>query len=114
LVVTWTSLNQDGDGAGVFARRFGPDGSPLEDEFQVNVYTVNSQVARDAAADGAGDFVVTWSSYGQDGDAYGAYGRRYLESEDVPVLSPWGLVALSLLLLAAGIAAIIRRRAGYR
>ena len=36
FVVVWQSALQDGSGAGVFGRRFDPDGSPLGVEFQVN------------------------------------------------------------------------------
>jgi hypothetical protein len=35
------------------------------------------------AADDAGDFVVVWTSSGQDGSNYGVFGQRY--SQIVPV-----------------------------
>jgi hypothetical protein len=34
-------------------------------------------------ADSAGNFVVVWSSFGQDGSNYGVFGQRY--SQIVPV-----------------------------
>src|SRR5687767_1804781 len=41
FVVVWSAW--DGDSIGVFARRFGPDGAPLTDEFLVNTTTVDPQ-----------------------------------------------------------------------
>jgi hypothetical protein len=50
-------------------------------EFQVNTYTTGIQFGRRAgsvARAPGGEFVVVWSSgAGQDGSAYGAFGRRY-------------------------------------
>jgi hypothetical protein len=51
---------------------FKPSGS----EFRVNTYTPNQQRTffespQSIAMDADGDFVVTWSSYGQDGSGYG-------------------------------------------
>src|SRR5262245_66566933 len=42
FVVTWMSLSQDGDGNGLFARRFNSDGLPQGVEVQVNTNTVNN------------------------------------------------------------------------
>jgi len=46
-------------------------------EFRVNEYTARSQRASTIAMDAAGDFIVTWSSNGQDGSGYGIYAQRY-------------------------------------
>jgi hypothetical protein len=46
-------------------------------EFRVNTATANKQLFPSVAMDNDGDFVVTWSSYGQDGHRYGVYARRY-------------------------------------
>jgi hypothetical protein len=77
FVVTWQSLLQDGYGVGVFARRFAAAGVPLGAEFQVNVYTTNYQSFPSIAADNDGDFVVAWSSDGQDGSDKGIFARRF-------------------------------------
>jgi hypothetical protein len=114
MIVAWASQYQDGDNMGVFARRFDPTSAPLEDEFQVNVYTTNMQISEDVGMDDSGDFVVIWESYGQDGDAYGEFGRRYIGFADVPTLSQWGLIALLLLVLTAGTLIVFRRRARSR
>ncbi len=94
FVVTWT--NYRGGDADVYARRFDSRGelagvddvgnvvfkSDATDAFQVNEYTDNQQKWSDVAMDLEGDFVVTWSSYGQEdngqlGRGYGVYARQY-------------------------------------
>ena len=51
--------------------------SPAGPEFQVNTYTTNSQAGSCIAADRTGDFIVAWSSFGQDGSGLGVFGRRF-------------------------------------
>jgi VCBS repeat-containing protein len=76
-VVTWSSDNQDGSGAGVYAQRYNADGVAQGGEFRVNTTTANDQYLPAVAMDAAGDFVVTWWSYGQDGSLAGVYAQRY-------------------------------------
>ncbi len=45
--------------------------------FSVNTYTPGDQDSPSTAMDADGNFVVAWSSYGQDGDGYGVYAQRY-------------------------------------
>ena len=80
-VVVWASFPfndapQDGDGAGIFAQMYDAAGLPLGGEFQVNTSTAGNQQfpAVDAGNDG---FVVTWQSFGTDGDGQGVYAQRY-------------------------------------
>ncbi|HYT89926.1 MAG TPA: hypothetical protein VEL76_14565, partial [Gemmataceae bacterium] len=77
FVVVWVSNNQDGDKAGVYGQRYSANGTALGGEFQANTYTTGDQNSPALAMDAAGDFVVTWSSNGQDGRGWGVYGRRY-------------------------------------
>jgi hypothetical protein len=49
-------------------------------EFQVNTYTTSFQSAPSIASDAAGNFMVVWASYGQDGSGTGVYARQYLPS----------------------------------
>jgi hypothetical protein len=80
FVVVWQSDVQDGSGTGVFAQRYAVSGAPLGPEFRVNTTTADAQSLPRAAADAAGDFVVVWASYLQDGSNLGVYGQRYLGS----------------------------------
>ncbi len=43
----------------------------------VNSYTTNSQVAAAVGRQSDGSFIVVWNSYGQDGDRWGVFARRY-------------------------------------
>ncbi|MFO1432156.1 MAG: hypothetical protein U1F76_18760 [Candidatus Competibacteraceae bacterium] len=77
FVITWTSLEHDGDGEGVYAQRYNAAGVPQGPEFQVNTYTIDAQLDAAVAMDATGDFVVVWESDGQDGDREGIYAQRY-------------------------------------
>jgi len=46
-------------------------------EFQVNTRTTYDQKNADIAMESGGDFVVVWSSYGQDGSSNGVFGQRF-------------------------------------
>ena len=46
-------------------------------EFQVNTVTVNDQEQAAVAADSDGDFVIVWSSLGQDGSSWGVFAKRF-------------------------------------
>ena len=80
FVVVWTSGGQDGSNYGVFGQRYDSVGIPFGGEFQVNTYTTNAQREAAVAADGAGNFVVSWLSYGQDGSNWGVFGQRFHSS----------------------------------
>jgi Ca2+-binding RTX toxin-like protein/fructose-1,6-bisphosphatase len=87
FVVTWTSDVGDGDGTGVFVRRFNsagvaqpidpPTGPASTSDVRVNTTTDLSQRFSNVAIAPDGSFVVTWSSVLQDGDGYGVYAQRF-------------------------------------
>jgi hypothetical protein len=77
FVVAWESFGQDGDRHGIFARRYDASGAALGSDFQVNTYITSDQLDSAAAADAAGNFVVVWHSYGQDGQGWGVFARRF-------------------------------------
>lgn len=78
FVIAWTSEGQDGDGYGVYARRFDADGIPQGNEFQVSYYTTGNQSYPAVAMDPNGRFAITWhSDYGADQSGYGIYARLY-------------------------------------
>jgi hypothetical protein len=78
FVVAWQSWWQDGNGWGIFARRFDNAGNPLDPaEFQVNTHTTEGQYFPSIDITGSGDFVVAWQSRGQDGSELGTFARRY-------------------------------------
>jgi hypothetical protein len=98
FMILWNSMDQDGDGNGVYARRFDSNGTqivpggcgsalpgctPATGEFQVNSQTAGEQDWPQAVIDTDGDFVITWQSgdyytpVGPDGSYIGVYARRY-------------------------------------
>jgi hypothetical protein len=76
-VVVWDSDGQDGSGSGVYAQLYDNTGSPLGSEFQVNSYTISNQILSSVSRNGSGEFVVLWTSEGQDGWAFGIFGQRF-------------------------------------
>jgi hypothetical protein len=74
----WDSNEQDGSGRGVYGQYFDADGAPNGSEFQIHTYTTSSQGIPALAADGAGNFVVTWTSYQQDGNGAGVFAERFV------------------------------------
>ena len=100
FIVTWHSVGQDGSGAGIFARRYDREGTPLGAEFQVNSFTTSDQIYGAVASAPEGDFVVAWSSLGQDGDATGVFAQRFVpdlifedgfDAEVAPACDPDGV-----------------------
>ncbi|MFN9718521.1 MAG: DUF2341 domain-containing protein, partial [Planctomycetota bacterium] len=79
FVVTWTSDAQDGDGRGIYARRFAANGTALGAEFLVNTTTTADQLNSTIAINKSGDFVIAWEGNGP-GDPSGVFFRRFTSS----------------------------------
>jgi len=77
FVVTWASKGQDGSDYGVFARLYTPAAVAKGSEFQVNTTTSFAQTYSSVGMSPLGDFVITWSSTGQDSSNDGVYAQRY-------------------------------------
>jgi len=77
FVVAWSSLQQDGQGEGIFGQRYASGGSRLGAEFRVNTSTTDRQTVPSVSSDSSGNFVVVWESAAQDGDDGGIFGQRY-------------------------------------
>src|SRR5262245_24363744 len=83
FVVVWQSYLQDGDQYGIFGQVYREDGAPSGAQFRVNAYTTGTQATPFVCLDGS-QFVVAWSSYGQDGDYGGVFARRF-RSDGTPI-----------------------------
>ncbi|HEY1065675.1 MAG TPA: hypothetical protein VGE52_06190, partial [Pirellulales bacterium] len=82
FIITWEGAG-DGDGYGIFAQRFNAAGGRVGGEFVVNAITTTSQTYAAVAMDGAGNFVVTWStsfSAGTDTDGLSVAAQAFLAS----------------------------------
>jgi len=77
FVITWASYEQDGSAWGVFAQMYNKKGKAIGTEFLVNTYTKWYQWHPAIAMDSKGNFVITWSSEGQDGSSYGVFAQRF-------------------------------------
>jgi NAD(P)-dependent dehydrogenase (short-subunit alcohol dehydrogenase family) len=77
FVVVWQSLFQNSNDYGVFAQRYASSGAPLGPEFRVNTYTLANKFFARVASDPAGNFVVVWQSFFQEGTNFGIYAQRY-------------------------------------
>jgi hypothetical protein len=70
FVVVWDGDEGNGNDdsvGGIYAKRFDAFGAPASDDFQVNTYTTGFQGSSRVASDGAGGFVVVWTSTGGSG-----------------------------------------------
>ena len=87
VLAVWTSLGQDGSGAGVFGRFLRSDVTPEGNEFLVNTTTVGPQIYPAVAADGQARFLVAWTSF--TGLAYGfdVFAQRYASALQ-PLVAP--------------------------
>jgi hypothetical protein len=82
FVVVWQACSTTGTGGyDIFAQLFDANGNKVNGVLAVNSYTTNTQCDPSVAMDDAGAFVITWSSYGQTGNAsYDIYARQYSSS----------------------------------
>jgi hypothetical protein len=80
FVVVWSSLPQ----SAIMGQRYNSAGVPQGGEFQVSTYTTYAPQSPTIASDGAGNFVVAWQTYGEDGDLRGIFGRRF-DAAGVPL-----------------------------
>jgi hypothetical protein len=88
FVVVWQSEGQDGDQGGIFGQRYTNSGSPIGAEFRINTYTSSGQALPALAVRpmiANGDFVVVWTSAGQDGSGDGVFGQRYSGASGAPL-----------------------------
>jgi hypothetical protein len=80
FLIAWASQGQDGSGYGIYAQRFNSAGAAIGAEFPVNTYTSGDQTFPGTSMDADGNFVITWTSNGQDGSGQGVYAQRYYPS----------------------------------
>ncbi len=76
FAVVWQSDNQNGEDFDIYARVYEENGTPVGDEFHVNIYdTSGNQLAPEIAALPDGGFTVIWSTY--DRKNYDIAGQRF-------------------------------------
>ncbi len=84
FVISWRSFAQEGESVndfGVYARRYNANGTAEDiNEHLVNTIITGDQEAPSIAMAADNDFVIAWSSDGQDG-ADNVYAQRYLSAD---------------------------------
>ena len=81
-VVVWTSYGQDGGGGdngggGIYFQQYDASGNKVGGETLANTTTKDEQDTPSVIGLPDGGYVITWDSFGQDGDRYGEYGQRF-------------------------------------
>ncbi|MFO1019514.1 MAG: VCBS repeat-containing protein [Planctomycetales bacterium] len=77
VVISWVSNGKDGDGWGIYARRFDAANNPLGPEFRVNTSTPGNQYGPAIAMSPNGNFDITWSSIDPATGFYDVYAKMY-------------------------------------
>ena len=83
-IVVWTGYGTNGDGGGgnnggggIYAQRYDASGNKVGGESLVNTTVAAEQDTPSVLGLPDGGYLVTWDSFGQDGDRYGEYAQRY-------------------------------------
>jgi len=77
------------NGWDVFARCFNPSGTAVSADLRVNTFVVGNQYGPRIDSIGS-DYLVVWTSLGQDGSREGVYGQ-FLSGDGVPVGAEFGV-----------------------
>ena len=79
FVIAWQSENQDGSGQGIYFKRYNNSGVVQGTETIANTTTAGNQQEPSVAMGSDGNFLITWSSFGQDTitSNYGIYGATF-------------------------------------
>jgi len=76
FVVVWQDEEQDGDGSGIYARRYSARGNPIgAGNFRVNSTTDGNQETPSIGSDRNGNFTIVWAS--DSGDNYNIVGQQF-------------------------------------
>ncbi len=81
FVVAWETYGYHGSGFGIYAQQYNSSGAgavPYGSQFQVNTSTTGIMQNPSVAIDSAGDFVIAWQNYADDGSGeYDIYAQQY-------------------------------------
>jgi len=79
FVIAWTSIDQDGDAAGVVTRRYDADGASASNESVVNSHTTADQHSAQIHVNDSGVYVIVWEGQSAD-DPAGVLAQRFSAS----------------------------------
>jgi hypothetical protein len=78
--LVWNSVGPDGSKGGVNGQFLNNDGSPSGTEFAVNPSSGSKQVQPALATDGAGRFLVTWTTFSGISSGFDMFSQRYVNT----------------------------------
>ena len=76
FIVAWASVGSSRVPNAIFARRYGSDGFPLGDEYQVTGDAPYERREPSVALNDSGEYVIAWKSWNQN-DEWDIYAQRY-------------------------------------
>jgi Ca2+-binding RTX toxin-like protein len=76
-LITWQTTGLDGAGLGICGQRYSVAGTAIGSPFQVNTFSTDQQMRPVVSGLSDGGWVVSWQSWGQDGDSDGIYAQRF-------------------------------------
>ena len=78
FVVVWDGPSPSpGSASDIYARWFDSSGAPTSPEVTVNTYRTSNQWAPGVASDAAGNVMIAWGSWAQDGSEEGVFAQRF-------------------------------------
>lgn len=80
IVIAWQSLDGEDSMYDIKARLWKAGEAAPGEEILVNTFVKYSQTEPEAAIDNAGNFVIVWTSWNQDGSDRGIYAQRFSSS----------------------------------
>lgn len=86
ILVSWTSLEQDGDREGVFGKLISVNDGTQGEELQINSVTGNKQFLPAVGGNDAGQAIIIWGGYTGGQDSFDLYAQRFATGSDVPRL----------------------------
>lgn len=94
FMVCWHAHTYTEEAYNILARRFGPEALPVGGEFVVNTSRAGWQI-HPSIAFGASGYLLSWQSYGRDGDGFGIF-ATVLDSRGLPRLSEFRVNGISM------------------
>jgi hypothetical protein len=76
-MITWISIDEDGESGGIFGQRFSSLDGKIGAEFRINQYTTGEQFRPSITMNSSGRLVVVWDSNNQDASGFGIFARIY-------------------------------------
>jgi gliding motility-associated-like protein len=77
-MIAWSSFGQDGDHLGIIGQIYDNSGAAVGGEIAVNSTTAGAQDWASVAVTSNNSYLVSWTSWGQDGDKAGVYMQGFL------------------------------------